>query len=154
MAYNGPLFGLINGEYIELREITGTFDTVVTEKDETFEKFWAYYERVGSRKLTLKQWNRLTPKQIDEIRHHVVEYVTHTDKEFRKGAQSWINPDTEFWNDLVIDRRPETIAKERDFVPHIDEDREQLEKGNNEVKEEVFDDLIKHLEGGGSLEST
>ena len=150
MAYNGKLYGLINGEYVELRDIPGNFDVVVTATDETFEKFWAYYEKVGNRKLTLIQWNKLTPKQINEIRHKVVEYVTHTDKAFRKGAQSWINPDTEFWNDVVIDRRPEA---NEGFKPHIDDERRELVAKNNEVDESVFDDLIKDL-GGDVSEPT
>jgi hypothetical protein len=146
MPYTGKLFGLINGKYVELREITGTFDVKITEKDETFEKFWTYYGKIGNRQLTLAQWNKLTSKQIDEIRHNIVEYVTHTDKAFRKGAQSYINPTTEFWNDLVIDRRPEAQVNEG-FTPHIDDNREELARLNNEVKEEVFDDLIKELGG-------
>ena len=145
MAYKGKLYGLIEGEYVELRDIAGTFDVMATETDKRFEKFWKYYGKVGNRKLALIQWNKLSDKQIEEIRHNVVGYVKVTTPQFRKSAQSYLNPKTEFWNDVVIDRRPEADVG---FEPHIDTEKEKFSKQNNEVEESVFDDLIKDLKGG------
>jgi hypothetical protein len=142
MPYTGKLFGLINGSYVELREIIGTFDTIKKE-DKRFDKLWEYYGMVGNRKLAFEQWTKLTEVQIGEVRTKVVECVKVTPIQYRKGLQSYLNPKTEFWNDVVIDRRPETQTKDG-FTPHID-NREEFARLNNEVDESVFDDLISEL---------
>ena len=82
------------------------------EYTETFEKFWAVYEKHGNKKLAFDKFNKLTEEQLQDLRTRVIPYVKSTNLDgtypTRKHAQVYLNPTNEHWNDAIIQRQQQT----------------------------------------------
>lgn len=79
------------------------------DKDYTvdFESFWNTYQKKGNKKKSFIQWKKLKPEQIVELNKKVEAYVSSTpDIQYRKNAETWLNPKNEHWNDELVQQKP------------------------------------------------
>ena len=85
--------------------------TIVDGYSETFEKFWEIYGRKGNKRKSFAQWKKLSESQIEEIRGKVLPYLKSTSGErfqWRKNAETYLNPHNEHWNDAIVTEIPST----------------------------------------------
>lgn len=72
---------------------------------ERFEKFWEVYGKWGNKKTTWSKWKLLTDEQLDDINKKILPYLQSTSgdrMQYRKKAETYLNPDKEYWNDTVL----------------------------------------------------
>ena len=80
------------------------------DKDKEYTKeflaFWDYYGKIGNKKSSSDNWNKLNPSQIEDIKTCIPAYIlnTNTNGEYpsRKNAETYLNKDKEYWNDSII----------------------------------------------------
>jgi hypothetical protein len=67
-----------------------------------FEQFWKLYERKGNKRKSFNCWKRLTKTDRIDIMSVVEMYVKSTpDLQYRKDAQTYLNPTNRHWEDEI-----------------------------------------------------
>lgn len=78
------------------------------EYDETFEKMWVYYGKVGSKIKAYNNYKKLSQADLEEIRERMPVYTNMTEVAYRKHLEGYLNKKNKMWRDEVIDRRPKS----------------------------------------------
>lgn len=86
-------------------------NTKENEYSEEFLAFWSDYKK-GNKKASWSKWKRLTRKQIERIKVLYPAYLIHTSKEpqYRKNAETYLNPEKEYWEDFIFARREDVTC--------------------------------------------
>lgn len=73
---------------------------------EEFLEFWSNYKK-GNKKAAWAKWEKLSHKQKERVKVLYPAYVINTSKEpqYRKNAETYLNPEKEYWEDLIFVRR-------------------------------------------------
>lgn len=67
--------------------------------------FWEMYEKKGNKRTACEKWKQLTPTQIKEIAQYLPAYLKFRPTEYRKNAETYLNPKKEYWKDKIFLRR-------------------------------------------------
>lgn len=79
---------------------------VLTEKEKKFEEFWSLYPKKKQKKNSLKVFNRIDPKEYDNLINGLMAQVDYwrrkwQDKQYIPDPNVWLNG--ERWNDEIED---------------------------------------------------
>lgn len=123
-------------------------EKVKKEKDEKFEEVWLAYNKKGSKKDSLEQWQKLSDEEKERVLPHVRVYVSSRDRSFCKDFQRYLR-DKIFYdvivkgNDTIYD--PDKFDKTNEYHPTTDG---IFQYWNDERKCLMFNGYIDQLNDG------
>lgn len=98
-------------------------EKVKKEKDEQFEVVWLAYNKKGSKKDSLEQWEKLSDEEKERVLPHVRVYVSSRDRSFTKDFQRYLRD--KIFNDVIVKGNdtiydPEQFANKEEYHPMTD----------------------------------
>lgn len=93
------------------KERNSTKETLTKERrySKDFETFWDIYERKGNKIKASQMWEKLTSFDRIDVFAIVNEYVKSTpEKQFRNGAEKYLNPKNRHWEDEITPSKAQT----------------------------------------------
>ena len=98
-------------------------EKVKKEKDEKFEEVWFAYNKKGSKKDSLEQWQKLSAEEKERVLPHVRVYVSSRDRSFCKDFQRYLRD--KIFNDVIVKGNdtiydPEQFTNIEEYHPMTD----------------------------------
>lgn len=98
-------------------------EKVKKEKDEQFEAVWLAYNKKGSKKDSLEQWQKLSDEEKERVLPHVRIYVSSRDRSFCKDFQRYLRD--KIFNDVIVKGNdtiydPEQFNNKEEYHPMTD----------------------------------
>lgn len=98
-------------------------EKVKKEKDEQFEAVWLAYNKKGSKKDSVEQWQKLSDEEKERVLPHVRIYVSSRDRSFCKDFQRYLRD--KIFNDVIVKGNdtiydPEQFTNKEEYHPMTD----------------------------------
>lgn len=95
--------GLYIDDWVTFDEMAAVVDYLRQPSDkrtDLFELCWVEYNRKGSKKKSLEQWNKLKDTEKDLVLPHIKAYVSSRERQYQKDFERYLKDRT--FNDVVL----------------------------------------------------